>query len=470
MRFSTFLKLIAFMVLLLWVVAMALWNAELLDSDFYILQERYLPLSVFLIAVFLAGFLPPAAAYVYSKWRRFLEDRRLAAGDRTRADVDVLALDILEAQLAGRPGDARAACERLLARRPDDATTLLTYGALRRDAGDLQGAVEAHERARRLRPTSPAPLYELARDRMAGKDAAGASRALEEAARIDPRGSISAARMLRDSAIARGAWEEALRWKQALDLRLSIHPDGARSGDASTGLGIEFERALQLAADGRTKESVQMLRAVVKRERKFIPAAVALGHVLAESGEEDAALEVYRDGYKATGSPVFLQALEDHHISSEEEPKAIRALEELKALVARSDRDILPRFALGRLYYRLEMADEAYSELSALVPRVAHSPTLHYILARISERRGRLREAVEHYRTCIHELGGVRNDFVCSACGARQAGWAPRCEQCGAWSSVEVDLQEQKAVGGEVGIAPAPVWGVAPGDYDYPSV
>lgn len=463
MRFSTFVKLLVAMVLLMWIVAMALNNADLLRADFYLLGDRYLPLSALLVVVFLCGFLPPFAALGHSRWKRWIEDRRRAHGDRTRADIDLLLLDVFEAQFGGRVADTRLAYDRILARRPDDVTTLLAAGAFRRETGDLPGALELHERAQRLRPSSPAPWYEIARDRSAQKDPAGAAAALAEAVRLDPKGSVSAARALRDAAVTRGQWEEALRWKQALDLRLSLYPDALRPGDATTGLGIEFERAVELAAAGRTKEAIQALRTLLKREPRFIPAAVALGRALGDSGDEAGALEAYREGFRQTGSPVFLQALEDHHISREQ---PIRALEELKALVARSDRDILPRFALGRLYYRLEMSDEALRELSALAPRVAHSPTLHYILGRIHERRGRLKESVEQYRTAIRELGGVRNDFVCATCGAKFFGWRPRCEKCGAWNAVEIDLEEQKASAENLGIAPAPVWGVAPSDFD----
>ncbi len=463
MRFSTFLKLLVVMVLLLWIVAMALSNAELLHSDFYLLGDRYLPVSVMLLIAFLAGLLPPSVALVQRGVNRWLEDRRRAQGDRSRVEIDALLLDVAEAQLGGRIADARLAYERVLTRRPDDVTTLLAFGAFRRETGDTNGALELHERARRLRPSSPAPCYEIARDRMAARDAAGAAEALAEAARLDPKGSVAAARALRDASVQRGAWEEALRWKQALDVRLSLYPESLRPGDGTIGLGVEFERAVELAAAGKSKDALAALRALLKRESKFIPAAVALGRILADAGDTDAALETYRDGFRTTGSPVFLQALEDHHIARE---APIKALEELKAIVARSDRDILPRFALGRLYYRLEMSDEALHELQSLAPRVAHSPTLHYILARIHERRGRVREAVEQYRTTIRELGGVRNDFSCSTCHATYFGWRPRCEKCGNWNSVEIDLLEQKVSADDLGIAPAPVWGVAPPDFD----
>jgi len=464
MRFSTFLKLLIVMTLFLWVAAMSLWNSPLLHEDFYLLgEQRYLPLWSLLVLVFLAGLIPPSILLAHGSWKKLLEERRRAKGDRTRADIDLLLLDVLEAQLGGRVADTRLAYERILARRPDDLTTLLSYGAFRRESGDPAGALEIHERAQRMKPTSPAPHYEIARDRFALKDPAAAAAALAEAVRLDPKGSVTAARALRDAAAARGDWQESLRWKQALDLRLSLYPDAVRAGDSTTGLGIEYERAVELAAAGKTKDAIASLRALIKKEPKFIPASMALGRALIDSGDDHPALEVYREAYRTTGSPVFLQALEDHHIARE---APIKALEELKAIVARSDRDILPRFALGRLYYRLEMSDEALRELQALAPRVAHSPTLHYILARIHERRGRMREAVDQYRTTIRELGGVRNDFSCSVCHSRFVGWRPRCEKCGSWNSVDIDLEEQKLSAEDLGIAPAPVWGVAAGDFD----
>ena len=53
-----------------------------------------------------------------------------------------------------------------------------------------------------------------------------------------------------------------------------------------------------------------------------------------------------------------------------------------------ADNDLLPRFYLGRLYYRLEMLEEATKQLGAIEERIKSSPTYHFLLGRIHHRRG----------------------------------------------------------------------------------
>ena len=56
----------------------------------------------------------------------------------------------------------------------------------------------------------------------------------------------------------------------------------------------------------------------------------------------------------------FLQRIEAHFIELGE---PVAAIECLRGVIAESDNDLLPRFFLGRLYYRLEMHEEALKVL-----------------------------------------------------------------------------------------------------------
>ena len=59
------------------------------------------------------------------------------------------------------------------------------------------------------------------------------------------------------------------------------------------------------------------------------------------------------------------------------------------AASSRARKDTLARFYLGKLYFRLEMLDDALSVLSRpRRPVATYAPTLHYLLGRIHERRG----------------------------------------------------------------------------------
>ena len=88
------------------------------------------------------------------------------------------------------------------------------------------------------------------------------------------------------------------------------------------------------------------------------------------------------------------------------------------------------------------------------------SPTLQLLLAHAYERLGDERKATEHYRQSIRDAGLDRADLYCRSCDAKYPAWSARCEKCGSWGSIEVDLREETLVPAELGVRSMPVWAV----------
>jgi lipopolysaccharide biosynthesis regulator YciM len=197
-----------------------------------------------------------------------------------------------------------------------------------------------------------------------------------------------------------------------------------------------------------------MLRRLLKEDPRFIPAHVRLGAAMIDEGQETEAIEAWYRGFESTGSPVFLTTLEEHHLQREQ---PLAAIEALKHCVSMTDKDTLPRFYLGKLYFRLEMLDDAMSVLSSLEGRATYAPTLHYLLGRIHDRRRNFRDASREYRKVIREMELVQVEYRCAACGVETMEWSDRCAECGEWNSVEVNFREEISLE-ELGLAPAPVY------------
>ena len=131
----------------------------------------------------------------------------------------------------------------------------------------------------------------------------------------------------------------------------------------------------------------------------------------------------------------------------------------LRSLIARTDHDLLPRFFLGRLYYRLEMHDEALKVLETIGERLDGAPTYHYLLGRIRQRRSDHRGAMARYLACLTRLEVSSASFICSSCGHRFGEWQDRCGACGVWNSVDLDIQEEQITAEDLGLVERPVWG-----------
>jgi lipopolysaccharide biosynthesis regulator YciM len=181
---------------------------------------------------------------------------------------------------------------------------------------------------------------------------------------------------------------------------------------------------------------------------------VRLGEAFAEQGNEAEATQAWFAGFESTGSPIFLTFLEEFHLKREQPMAAIEAL---KRCIASARKDTLPRFYLGKLYFRLEMLDDAAVALSSLEGRASYAPTLHYLLGRIHERRGNPRGANAEYRRVIKEMELVQLEYGCRSCGETLMEWSDRCPTCSSWNSIEVNFREEIPLE-ELGLAPAPIY------------
>jgi len=330
--------------------------------------------------------------------------------------------------------------------------TLLKLGEVLRALGKHNDAIEFHRKAQHLKEDDTRPLYSLCEDYEAKGDMARARAVLGKILAIN-KNSVSAWRKLRYLHMKEESWDDALEAHQKAEKYSRAH-DPRDEADRRVGKGIRYEIAKERLTAGRAKDAMGILRRLLKEEPHFIAAHVLLGEALREDGQEKQGVEAWYEGFERTGSPIFLTVLEEHFLRRD---NPLGAIEALKLCVSRSTRDTLPRFYLGKLYFRLEMLDDAFSVLSSLEGRSSYAPTLHYLLGRIHERRKSFPESAVEYRKVIKELELVQLEYRCRACEETFMEWSARCPACGDWNTVEVMLREEISFE-ELGLSPAPVY------------
>jgi tetratricopeptide (TPR) repeat protein len=206
----------------------------------------------------------------------------------------------------------------------------------------------------------------------------------------------------------------------------------------------------------RFRDAAALFKRLAKDEPSFTPAHLQWGRAVERDGNLKEALEIWQQGFKATGSPVFLSAIEDHLLDRESPRQAIEVLE---ALAHTARRPLLPRFYLGCLFLRLEMIDEAHRQFESIRGEAEGLPVYHYYRGLVLERRGAVPGAAVAFRSALERLALPRIEYECSVCQKRYARWVDRCERCGEWNRVTVLLPG----GGppEEGISSAPVYTVS---------
>ncbi len=456
MQIRTYLGILLGVLVVVYVSFLTPLNLDLLVLPFQLGTEINIPLYAALLAVFLAGLLPPVTALLVSSLKRDLAQRRERRRSREAESFNHRFRRAVDFHADGQYGKAASALNSLLTERPEHFATLLRSGQVQRHQGKTEEALEIHRRASVLYPRSVALLYQLAED----YDATGESQvALEIRNRIlrdFPSHGLEVMRMRRDQCMAADKWDDAVRWQGKVDALLEDTGDTlAVERERTISQGLAYQSGVALLEKDRPTEAAVVFQGLLDQEPRFIPACIMLGEAELLQDNEEAALDEWRRGFKLTGSPVFLQRLEDHHIEAEQ---PARAIETLRSLLGQ-DNELLVRFFLGRLYYRLEMHDEALKILEGIGERLDASPTYHFLLGRIRQRRNDQLGAMARYLTCLKRLGVSVASFACQACGAEYAEWQDRCKACGSWNAVELAFQEEQLRAEEVGVVTSPVWG-----------
>jgi len=432
-------------------------NGELLDQRFWLGEELSIPLWGAILGAFLAGFLPVAVTLVVDTLRHELALRRERRRRREDESLEATYRRAVDLQADGQLGLSAQELEAYLAGRPESFAGLLRYGSILRGLGRQAEAVEVHRRASTLYPLSIAVLYQLAEDYAAKGDDEVAREIRGRIVRDLPGAGLEVLKRRRAEAIGRREWQEASALHERITEMLNQSGDtSALVQESGLALGLEYQRGVLLLEGDRPAEAADVFRRLLGRESRFLPARIMLGEAELLAGSEEEAIATWRAAYLETGSPVFLQRIEDHFIEGEE---PLRAIETLRGLIAEAQNDLLPRFYLGRLYYRLEMHDEAGRVLGGITDRIRSSPTYHYLLGRIHERRHDLARAVESYQACLNQLELGSAEYVCSVCKESYGDWRDFCARCRTWNSVELNFEEERLSAEELGVQPTPVWG-----------
>jgi lipopolysaccharide biosynthesis regulator YciM len=451
MRFRTFLYILGALVVLYPTAVLFRLNRQVLRQPFLLGQDGgSLPLGyVVLLLMLLSAFLVFMAG-VSREVGLLMDRRRRKKQSRRQDEIEEQYTQGLAAVVEGREDEALAHFRAALEQDSRHFNTLLKMGEVLRSQGKHAEAVEYHTKAHHLKGDDTRPLYALVEDHEA-KGELDRARALLGKILAIHKQSVTAWRKLRSLHMKEQTWDKALDAHERVEKYASGGPGVV---DRAIGLGIRYEMAVARLEQDRVRDAVAALRKLCKDEPKFIPAHVKLGEALRRDGKDLEAVETWYRGFELTNSPIFLTVLEEHFLEREQPMAAIEAL---KRCIAGVRKDTIPRFYLGKLYFRLEMLDDALAVLSSLEGRASYAPTLHYLLGRIHERRKNPQLAATEYRKVIKEMELVQLDYRCRSCGETLTEWADRCPTCGLWNTVEVNFREEISYE-ELGLAPAPVY------------
>jgi lipopolysaccharide biosynthesis regulator YciM len=342
----------------------------------------------------------------------------------------------LNALLSRRNDLAASYFERVLALNPNHADALTRLGGIYYKDGDYPEAIKLHQRARNIDGQNIEVLFALALDYEDAKRTEDALQTLEDILKHDE-GNLRALTKIRDIHQRIGNFEKA-EDAEARVLKLSL-PAKEREAEHQRLVGLKYETGRMLLEEGNFEKAGRVFKTLLKMDKDFVPAYLGLGEVYLEEGENAAAAEMWEEAYRATGSIIFLHRLEDLYLKLGSPAKIINLY---KGAILKNPRDVNLNFFLGKLYYRLEMVDDAFETLSAIDSSTRQLTDLHKLLGNLYLRRGSCQMAVGEFKKALTYSDQLIVPYRCGNCEHFSTEWSGRCPRCGKWNTYMIDLDK----------------------------
>ncbi|MBH0201022.1 MAG: tetratricopeptide repeat protein [Nitrospira sp.] len=373
------------------------------------------------LATFVVGL--QQTAHLILNWR----SNRLV---RRKEKVDTLHRDGTHAFMSKRTLDAITLLEKALAIDPNRVDSLLWLGNIHRSERNFPEAIRLHQHAQRVDDRNIEVLLELGKDLEEAKRYEEALQALQKILKIEP-DNLTALIRKRNLNIRMERWSEALEIQHRL-LKANL-PAPEKQAEAALLVGCMYEVGRQLLERGHPDKARRYFRGAIKKDRSFLPAYIGIGEILIHEGKTKDAVEILKKVYSRTRSVIILHRLEELFLDQGEPSEIIRVYQE--ALQQDPQNPVL-QFYLGKLYYRLEMVDEAFDQLSTIEGPQDHLLDYHKIMANLYLRKQHFEEAIVELKKALSFKKRVVVPYICTQCQQESVEWSGRCRRCAKWNTL----------------------------------
>lgn len=432
-RYIVTLMVIVVLVAVVWLVEI---NQGSITVNLTLSKSREITTASFFLLSLATGAGLVFLLYLMRDVRRFLRGLKVQREQKKRHKIQELYTKGLNALLANRGPEAITFFQRVLNLDPNHVDTLLRMGISQLRQKNVQEAIRLHLKAWNLESDNQEVMFSLSADYEDAKRYDEAIKMYREILRKDP-SNITTLTRLRDLYYRLNQWEELIETQA----RLLSNPLGTQELEIEHRklIGYKYELGRSFLEAGDLEKAKKVFRGVIKLDKDFVPAYLGLGEVYLEEGKQKEAGQLWEKSYKLTSSVLMLHRLEDLYLKQGEPGSAI---EIYKQAVTWKPQDTILKFFLGKLYYRLEMIDEAFDILTTVDWGDREYPDVHKLLGNIYLRRGSLGLAAAEFKKALRFRKQVIVPYFCSNCQHRTTDWSGRCPNCGKWNTFGVNLEK----------------------------
>ncbi len=366
--------------------------------------------------------------------KRMIDNLQYQKRQKKEARIHTYYSKALNAILGDKEEEAKEALGDILKEDPEHIDALLRLGDIALKNADHKTAFDYYKKTWEINSSDIRVLLsiETVVERMGRFD--DAMKYLDEILDIDAE-NLTALYRKRTLLEMREKWDELLSLQKSV---IKLEQSGKdREREERTLLGYRYEYARASLENGELEKAEKAFRALMKMDSGFLSAYLGAAEVMLTKGEIEEAINFLEKGFEQLNSIILLARLEDLLISVGEPGRLIRFY---KNALARSPQDNGLKFLLGKLYYRLEMVDDALEILNSIDTGSFSPPELYSLRGELYMKRQQESKAIEEYRRACGIRSVVNVPYCCSMCGFKSVDWSGRCLGCHEWNTYKLDL------------------------------
>lgn len=432
---------LAILILVLFLAGLALFaidNKEITTIKIPFSDIYEIPKIALILLSSVAGALAMLIAFTIRDTKRFIENWQYQRKQKKEARVHELYSRALNALLADNEDEAKESLESILVEEPKHLDALLRLGDIATAEEDYQKATGFYNKAFTSNPQNLEVLFSL--ESLTEKTGrwADALNYIEQILDIDT-DNLSA--LYKKRAIL----ERDEKWDELVDVQKTIlkheHSEKDRQREQMNLLGYKYEYGRHSLEHGEIEKAKKAFKILLRLNSDFIPAYLGLAEVMLREGESEDTVDFLEKSYGQTSSLIILARLEDLLISLGEPSRLIRLYQNS---LAKKPQNHTLRFLLGKLYYRLEMIDDAFETFTYVDASGIASPELYQIMGDLYLKRNQYDRAVSEFKKAVDMKMAFRLPYWCSVCGYSSQEWSGRCPSCNNWNTYTFNLHGRK--------------------------
>lgn len=366
--------------------------------------------------------------------KKFIDNWQYQKKQKQDIKVQELYSKALNSLLAHNEDEAKEALEGILAEEPDHINALLRLGDISTSEDDYQKANTYYQKARDINPQNLETLFALENLMEKTDRWSEALKYLEDILDIDDANLTAMYRK-------RNILEKQARWDDLIYLQKAIlkheHSEKDKKRENQNLIGYKYEYGRYSLESNQLEKAKKAFKTVLRIEKDFIPATLGIAEVMLREGESEEAANLLEKSYENTSSKIVLARLEDLLISLGEPARLIRIY---RNSISKNPDDPVTKFFLGKLFYRLEMIDDAFETLTSIDTGGASYPELYQLLGNLYMRRNQAEKAVNEFKKVVDLKRSLRLPYCCNNCGYNSEEWSGRCPNCKQWSTYQFNL------------------------------